>query len=212
MITLYNYYRSSASYRVRIALNIKGLAYTNKQIHLINNGGEQHATDYQKINPQQLVPSLESDGQVFTQSLAIIEYLEEKQPLPSLLPKDLAERAHARSLAQMVACDIHPLNNLRVLNYLQQELNIDESEKKKWYHHWLKLGLDALTIFVNQYSTSKMYCYKNQLTIADLCLIPQLYNARRFAFPVENYPTLCQIEKHCLEIPAFKAAHPDKEL
>lgn len=207
IMTLYNYFRSSASYRVRIALNLKELTYTNKEIHLANS--EQHSENYQEINPQELVPSLQVGDYVITQSLAIIEYLEEQYPTPALLPFDVLERAQVRSLAQIIACDIHPLNNLRVLNYLKNNFHADDAAKKSWYHHWLKLGLDALENFVNRYSLTWQTCYKNELTLADVCLIPQLYNARRYEFSLENYPGLCQIEKYCLSLPAFEKAHPE---
>ena len=211
MIKLYDYYRSTACYRVRIALNFKNIAYEKLTIHLVNNGGEQHSTKYLQINPQGLVPTLnaktDSNPQFINQSLAIIEYLEETYPSPALLPTNPWDRAQVRSLSFMIACEIHPVNNLRVLTYLRDHLKVNEQEIKLWYHHWLKKGFDAFEKRL-QDTKQQLVCFGNTITMADLCLIPQVYNAERFDFPMSNYPCINTINKHCLTIAAFKNAAP----
>lgn len=205
---LYDYYRSTASYRVRIALNLKQISYQRLQIHLINNGGEQHHPDYLKTNPQGLVPTLDENGHILTQSLAIIEYLDEINPTPPLLPATPFARAQVRSLALIIACEMHPLNNLRVLEQLRNQFQASEEQVTAWYHHWLKQGFDA---FEKQLETMKHpspLCYGNQISLADICLIPQVYNAQRFGFSIEQYPLIEAINKHCLEIEAFANAAP----
>ena len=209
MIKLYDYFRSTACYRVRIALHIKNVAYEKVEIHLVNHGGEQNSPEYCKINPQGLVPSLEINGQILHQSLAIIEYLEETYPEIPLLPKDPLIKADLRALALIVACDMHPLNNLRVLNRLKAQFNANEDQVKDWYHHWLKAGFDAFEEQLKQLERSKPVCYGSEISLADLCLIPQVYNAKRFNFSMQDYPIISAINEYCLSIPAFQKAAPE---
>lgn len=210
MITLYDYHRSSACYRVRIALQLKGLTYDKKTIHLINDGGEQHHATYHEINPQELVPSLAIDGQRIHQSLAIIDYLEERFPMPPLLPSTLLEKTQVRALALLIACDIHPLNNLRVLNRLKSQFQANKEQVMDWYHHWLTLGFSALEEKLQTMQRTKPVCYGDSPGLADLCLIPQVYNAERFHFNLDKYPLIQEINHYCLSIPAFQEAAPDK--
>lgn len=205
---LYNYFRSSASYRVRIALNLKQIEYKQVEVHLVNNGGEQHHADYKKINPQELVPSLEINGQVLTQSLAIIDYLDEQFPKPALLPNDPFDKALVKSLALMIACEIHPINNLRVLNYIKRDLNADENQVLTWYHHWLKLGFDAFEAQLKTIDRKAPVCFGSEPSLADICLIPQVYNAKRFNFNMDAYPIINEINHYCMDIAAFKKASP----
>lgn len=211
-LTLYTYCRSTAAYRVRIALNLKKLDYTPHFVNLKKDGGEQHSAQYREINPQGLVPMLiDCDARV-TQSLAIIEYLEERQPSPSLLPSTPLLRAQARSLAQQICCDIHPLNNLRVLSYLRTEMQQDEGARHHWYQHWVAEGLTALEQQLTQHGKHQShYCVGDAPTIADLCLIPQLYNARRFNCDTSQYPTLNRIEDHCMTLTSFQQAAPEHQ-
>lgn len=206
---LYDYYRSTACYRVRIALNIKNIIYEKTSIHLVNNGGEQHNSKYQNINPQGLVPSLEINNQVLSQSLAIISYLEETHPNPPLLPQDAMDRATVNSLALMVACDMHPLNNLRVLNQLKEQFKPSESQLTKWYHHWLKIGFDAFEKKLQNLPRPKPFCFGSTPSLADLCLIPQVYNAHRFHFAMDDYPLINEINAYCLTLNAFQKATPE---
>jgi maleylacetoacetate isomerase len=208
MLKLYDYFRSSACFRVRIALNLKGLDYEAIPIHLVNNGGEQHSASYQKINPQNLVPSLQEGNHILTQSLAIIEYLQETYPSPSLLAKNAYHNALIRSFALTIVADIHPLNNLRVLNYLTHEFAISDEQKTIWYHHWLGKGLIALENHLKTHQLSGDFCFGNQPSLADVCLIPQMYNARRFAYDLDSCPTLIKIEKNCQQLSAFIDAYP----
>lgn len=209
MLTLYDYYRSSASFRTRIALNYKNLPYEKYEVDLKSN--VQCSKEYEAINPSCLVPTLQNDDNEFIyQSLAIIEYLEEAHPnSPRLLPQHALDRAYVRELSYSIACDIHPLNNLRVLNYITKELQQNEAKKNEWYQHWLKLGLQSLEhrIKNSKYYTQK-FCYRDQFSLADVCLIPQLYNARRFNCDLSLYPTLCNIEKNALLLDAVVHAHP----
>ncbi|MBA2650805.1 MAG: maleylacetoacetate isomerase [Tatlockia sp.] len=205
---LYDYFRSSASYRVRIALNLKNISYEKFTVHLVNHGGEQHHADYLKLNPQGLVPSLEIDGHILSQSLAIIEYLNETNPNPPLLPATPLERAEVRAMSLTIACDMHPLNNLRVLACLRSEMNADEQQIKDWYHHWLKLGFDALESQLKSGPKLK-FCYGNEVSLADICLIPQVYNAHRFDFPMHSYSLINGIYANCITLPAFKNAAPE---
>lgn len=209
-VILYDYFRSTAAYRVRIALNYKGLAYTSIPVHLVKDGGEQHFPDYQRINPQELVPSLLINDLSLTQSLAIIEYLEDMHPKPLLLPKDSAEKAYVRSLALTIACEIHPLNNLRVLQYLQKKLDVSDEQKQQWYFHWLELGFSSLEARIAPTYEGDGYCIGKSLTLADVCLIPQIYNAHRFDFLMEAYPTLSHINDHCLSLDFIDQATPAK--
>lgn len=205
---LYDYYRSTACYRVRIALNYKQIPFEIIPIHLTHEGGEQHRPEYRALNPQELVPSLEVDGTILTQSLAIIDYLEDRFPKPALLPTELMARAQVMSLALTIACDIHPLNNLRVLQQLKLEFQANESQIEHWYHHWLKKGFDAIETQLKQVPRSNDVCYGHDITLADICLIPQVYNANRFHFPLNDYPLIQRIENHCLTLEAFRIAAP----
>ena len=214
-LRLYTYFRSSAAFRVRIALNLKGLDYQSEFIHLLKEGGEHKARDYRAINPQALIPSLRigdaDEEQVLTQSLAIIEYLEEKYPQPSLLPREMEQRAFVRSLALMISCDIHPLNNLRVLAYLKDELAVDEAARQCWYCHWLAQGFDALEQrIVDQFSDTG-FCVGEHAGLADLCLIPQFYNALRYGCDVSAYPVLQYIYDNCMAMDAFYLAAPEQQ-
>ncbi|KTC66152.1 glutathione S-transferase (maleylacetoacetate isomerase) (plasmid) [Legionella adelaidensis] len=208
---LYDYFRSSASYRVRIALNWKNISYETLSIHLINHGGEQHAPDYMQLNPQGLVPTLDENGHILSQSLAIIEYLEEISPTPPLLPQNPLAKAQVRSLSLIIASDIHPLNNLRVLNYLREKFNANEEQTREWYHHWLRLGFDALESRLQALPRKNPVCYGNDISLADICLVPQVYNAKRFEFPLENYPLIREINAYCESLPAFVEASPEAQ-
>lgn len=213
MLTLYTYFRSSAAYRVRIALALKGLPYEPAFIHLVNDGGQHRSAAYQAINPQQLVPALRTpEGQVLTQSLTIMEYLEEAYPdTPALLPSDATGRARVRALAQAVACEIHPLNNLRVLRYLVQEMGLSEKQKTAWYQHWIREGLGALESMLASSSATGRFCHGDTPTLADCCLVPQVFNARRFACPTDAYPTIERIVQACAQLPAFVQAAPEQQ-
>lgn len=209
MLTLYDYFRSSASYRVRIALALKNLPVNIIPIHLMNNGGEQHSKTYQKINPQRLVPSLQIDQHILTQSLAIIEFLEETYPDIPLLPIESFAKAKVRALALSIVADIHPLNNLRVLNYLTNQFSLSENQKMEWYHHWVQLGLQAIETQL-QHSSNGQFCLGTSATIADCCLIPQIYNAKRFNIDLAPFPTIVSIDTYCEKLSAFKAAKPQE--
>lgn len=211
MLKLYDYPRSSASFRVRIALNLKNLNYQAIPIHLLNNGGEQYSAEYQAINPQCLVPTLQDGDKIITQSLAIIEYLDELHPTPNLLPHDPEQKALVRAFALSIAADLHPINNLRVLKYLTQELNLSEQQKNKWYQHWVATGLSALEQKLATSKSTGKYCFGDTPTLADVVLIPQMYNARRFACDTSAYPTLNRIDTYCQAQEAFKAAWPQEE-
>jgi len=209
MIKLYGYFRSSAAYRVRIALNLKSLSYEYLPVHLVK--GEQKDERYRALNPQALVPTLVDNGQQFTQSMAIIEYLDEKVPNPPLLPATAEGRARVRAIAQAIACDIHPLNNLRVLKYLTATLGVSEDAKNAWYRHWIEHGLGALETALAADTRTGAFCHGETPTLADICLIPQLANARRYPFSIEAYPTLGRIESRCLALEAFARAAPDRQ-
>ena len=210
-LKLYSYWRSSAAYRVRIGLNLKALAYELIPVHLVRDGGQQHAPDYAALNPQELVPTLRDGERVLTQSMAILEYLDEVHPQPALLPADAGGRARVRALAQQVACDIHPLNNLRVMQFFDREWNVPQPERDEWTLHWMRTGLEALeTMLVGSFDTGR-FCHGAEPGLADCCLIPQLYNARRFHLDLAPYPTLCRIEEACLALPAFDAARPENQ-
>ncbi|OGT45752.1 MAG: maleylacetoacetate isomerase [Gammaproteobacteria bacterium RIFCSPHIGHO2_12_FULL_41_20] len=208
MLILYDYFRSSAAFRVRIALNIKQLTYQAIPIHLVNNNGEQFSENYSKINPQNLVPALQDHQRIITQSIAIIEYLDEQYPTPPLLPHDSCTKALIRAFSLAIAADIHPLNNLRVLNYLKNTFSITEEQKNIWYQHWIKQGFTALEKQLISYNMSGNFCFGDTPTLADICLVPQMYNARRFACDLSHYPTLINIDKHCQQHPDFKNAFP----
>jgi len=210
-LTLHGYWRSSAAYRVRIALNLKGLDYAQVPVHLVRDGGDQHRPDYARINPQRLVPVLQHGQRVIRQSLAIIEYLDELWPDPPLLPPGARERAQARALAQLVACDIHPLNNLRVLQYLEREWNVPQPEREEWVRHWMAEGFAAFEALLQEDLARGEFCEGDTPGIAECCLIPQVYNARRFAVDLEPFPVIRQIEAACLALPAFDAARPERQ-
>ncbi len=204
---LYSYFRSSTSFRVRIALNFKELPYKIIPVNLREN--EHQAPAYLAINPQGLVPTLIDQGQTLTQSMAILEYLEECYPTPPLLPGNSIEKAHVRSLTQLIASDIHPLNNLRVLIYLQQELNVSENQKNHWYNHWITKGFQHLEKLLHP--TADNFCFGGAPSLADACLIPQIYNAIRFQVDLSSFPTLSRIYTSCLMLPAFANALPENQ-
>ena len=206
---LYTTWRSSAAYRVRIALNLKGLAYESVPKKLVS--GEHLAADYQAVNPQALVPALEDGATVIGQSLAIIEYLDETHPEPPLLPRDPAARATVRSLALAIACDIHPLNNLRVLNYLKGPLAQADAGVSAWYGHWIGEGFRGLERLAQRHSADGRHLYGSAVTLADLCLVPQIYNARRFDCDLAPFPTLVNISQALEALPAFAAARPEAQ-
>ncbi|MCT7940313.1 maleylacetoacetate isomerase [Shewanella holmiensis] len=210
---LYGYWRSSAAYRVRIALNLKQLSADHISVHLVNNGGEQHSESYHHLNPQHLVPTLVDSNELgefsLNQSLAIIEYLEEKYPKINVLPTNLEDKAVVRGMAQAIACEIHPLDNLRVLQYLVKEMGIDEGQKMQWYAHWIHLGFSALETQLERYAGE--YCFGNKVTLADICLIPQVYNAKRFNVPLAAYPNIVRIWENCHQLDAFIQAAPEQQ-
>jgi maleylpyruvate isomerase len=208
---LYTYFRSSAAYRVRIALNLKGLQYDAVPVHLLRGGGEQLQADYVKLNPSGLVPTFQDDYITLTQSMAILEYLEDEYPEVPLLPKDAAGRARVRELAQIVACDIHPVNNLRVLRYLVNDLGLSEEVKTQWYRHWLLGGLDVLEKHLARDPSAGPLCHGYLPTIADCFLVPQVFNAQRQGVDISVYPNIARINAACVEIPAFVAAHPSNQ-
>lgn len=206
---LYSYWRSSAAYRVRIALNLKGLRYEQVPVNLAQGDGEQNEPAYRDVNPQRFVPVLVDGERVIRQSLAIVEYLEETVDGPRLLPATARERARVRSLAMLVACDIHPLNNTRVLKYLAREFATPEVERERWVRHWISEGFDALQDLLDSNPSTGTYCEGDTPSMADLCLVPQAYNARRFGLDVARWPTIARIEAACLALPAFDAARPE---
>jgi maleylacetoacetate isomerase/maleylpyruvate isomerase len=210
-VKLYTYFRSSAAYRVRIALNVKGLVAEHIPKHLLRDGGEHHLDDYLALNPQGLVPALEHEGRVIGQSLAIIEYLEEICPDPPLLPRDPGERAVVRSMALAIACDIHPLNNLRVLDYLKGPLGHDAEAVGRWYAHWVAAGFRGLEQMAKRSSADGRHLYGGSITLADVLLVPQLYNARRFRCDLGPYPTLVSIGSYLESLPPFMAARPEAQ-
>jgi maleylpyruvate isomerase len=205
---LYSYFRSSAAYRVRIALNFKGITYETVPVHLVKDGGHNRRPEFRAVNPQMRIPTLVvSSGEVLIQSLAIIEYLEEVQPEPPLLPKDPIARAKVRALADIIACDIHPLNNTSPLRYLKREMHQDQSAIDAWYHHWVTEGFDALEALVDP----APYAYGKEVTMADLCLVPQVANARRLKVPLDKFPKILGIEAACLKLPPFERAQPENQ-
>jgi maleylacetoacetate isomerase len=208
MIELYNYYRSTASFRVRIALNLKGIEYKAIPTHLINNGGEQHSADYKKLNPHELVPLFKDGDRIISQSLAIIEYLDEVYPNPALLPQEPFNKAKVRAFSLAIAADLHPLNNLRVLQYLTNTLKLSEDQKNHWYKHWIQKEFSALEqdLADNKYQ----YCFGDTPGLADIVLVPQFYNARRFSCDLNLYPTLTRIDAHCQKHEAFVKAWPNE--
>ena len=210
-LTLYSYWRSSAAYRVRIGLNLKGLPYHTIPVHLVRHGGEQHADAYRQLNPQQLVPVLKHGDRVLRQSVAILEYLDETWPSPPLLPASSRDRQRVRAVAQAVACDIHPLNNLRVLQYFDRTWNVPPPERDEWVRHWMAEGFEAVEAMLNGHPSTGTFCEGDMPGLADCCLIPQIYNARRFGVALDPYPTLVRVEQACLALPAFEAALPENQ-
>jgi maleylacetoacetate isomerase/maleylpyruvate isomerase len=206
---LHTYYRSSASYRVRIAMNLKGIEARQSYVHLSKNGGEQFGPAFDALNPQHLLPVLEDDGLVLPQSLAIVEYLDEILPAVPLLPSDPRGRARVRALSQSIACDIHPLNNLRVLKYLDEQLGVSVEQKNAWYRHWTALGLGALERQLAGNPGTGLFCHGDVPTMADCCLVPQLYNASRFECDLTTFPTVVAIGARCEGLPAFADARPE---
>ena len=204
---LYNYFRSSASYRVRIALALKGLAYDYMPVHLTKN--EQFTESYAAVSAARLVPLLKDGDTVVTQSLAIVEYLDETHPAPPLLPAGAADRARVRSIAYDIACEIHPLNNLRVLRYLTRELKLSEDDKNRWYRHWVETGLEAVERQLADARTGR-FCHGDAPTLADVALVPQIANARRFDCRLDHVPTVMRIHAECMKLPAFDATQPSK--
>lgn len=205
---LYSFFRSSAAYRVRIALNLKDIRYEQISVHFRKEGGQHRLPSFLSLNPQGLLPVLDDDGHVVQQSMSIIEYLDESRPETQFfLPKDIRDRSIVRAMAQMVACDLHPLNNLRVLNYLREELGVAEEGVSRWYQHWVEETLVALESMVQRYGG--VYCFGDELTLVDICLVPQLYNARRFNCDLGSYPALVAIDARLTTIGAIASAAPE---
>jgi len=205
-VRLYSYFRSSAAYRARIALNLKGIAYETVSVHLVKDGGHNYRPEFRAINPQMRVPVLVTDqGDRLIQSLAIIEYLDETHPEPPLLPKDSIGRAKVRALAELIACDIHPLNNTSPLRYLKNTMNQEQSAIDTWYHHWILAGFEALEGLI----AAAPYACGETVTIADICLVPQVANARRLKVPLDKFPKIVAVDAACLKLPAFDRARPE---
>ena len=205
---LYSFFRSSAAYRVRIALNLKGISYETASVHLVKDGGHNKLPEFRAVNPQMRVPALVTpDGDVLIQSLAIIEYLDETHPAPPLLPKDPIARAHVRGIADLIACDIHPLNNTSPLRYLKNTMGQEQSAIDAWYHHWVIAGFEAL----EQLITPGPYACGSDLTLADICLVPQVNNARRLKVPLERFPKIVGVDHACLALSAFDRARPENQ-
>lgn len=212
MMKLHTYFRSSAAYRVRIVLALKKLAWDPAFVHMLRNGGEQHQPAYKGVNPQGLVPALETgDGATIVQSTAICEYLEERYPEPQLLPDDLHERAYVRAVTASIACEIHPLNNLRVLQHLTGPLGLDQDAKLAWYRHWIDVGLAGVEVLVASSGRVGQFTLGDSPTLADAFIVPQIYNARRFGCPLDGFPTIVRIADACEELPAFRAARPEAQ-
>ena len=211
MIKFYGYFRSSAAYRCRIAFNLKNIDYELIPIHLRKDGGQQNSADYKKINPQSLLPSLEYKGFVLSQSLAIIEWLDDKYPIPNLLPSDINLRAKVRAFSQSIACEIHPLQNLRVQNYIKDEFNQDDKKINNWLNRWLGGGLMECEEIIKNLDNNFKFCFGNQPTLADICLVPQIFSAQRFNIDISGIPKLTKIYNNCCELDAFKDAHPSQQ-
>ena len=210
-LRLYSYWRSSAAYRVRIGLNLKGLRHDILPVHLLRDGGEQHSEAFAAANPQKLIPVLQHGERMLRQSLSILEYIDEIWPSPPLLPAVARDRQRARALAQLIACDVHPLNNLRVMRYLDDTWGVPQPERDEWTRHWMVEGLRAFEEILSNHPSTGTFCEGELPTIADCCLIPQLYNAHRFGVDLQPYPTIRRIEAACLALPAFDAARPERQ-
>ncbi|MEO8777662.1 MAG: maleylacetoacetate isomerase [Rhodanobacter sp.] len=213
-LVLYSYWRSSAAYRVRIALNLKGLSYETRPVHLVRDGGEQHTAEYRALNPQETVPCLLDGDRVLTQSLAIMEYLDEMYPAEeaALLPMDARGRSQVRALSLAVACDIHPLGNLRVLQQLEAQLGASEAQRQAWSRYWIGVGFKALETMLQDSAATGRYCHGERPGMADACLVPQVYNALRWKLPLDDYPTIARIHATCNELQAFQRAAPEAQL
>lgn len=211
MLKLYSYFRSSAAFRVRIALALKGLPFEYVPVHLLKDGGQQLSEQYRALNANALVPTLLDDDHALSQSMAIIEYLDETHPEPALLPGSALDRAYVRAVAQSIACEIHPLNNLRVLKYLKHTLGVSEEAKDAWYRHWIEIGFDGLEATLTREGKAGRFCFGDTPTLADLCLVPQVFNAQRFQVDLEPYPTIVRIFDACMELPAFQQAAPKSQ-
>jgi len=208
-LALYGYWRSTAAYRVRIALELKGLSWDNRPVHLVRDGGEQHSAAYRALNPQGVVPALLDGERVFTQSLAIAEYLDEMYPEPPLLPVDPRGRARVRALALTIGCDIHPLGNLRVLQQLERQFGATEAQRADWTRHWMGQGFAAIEALLADNVATGAYCHGDTPGLADICLVPQVYNAVRWQLPLDPYPNVRRIHDACLALPAFCTAVPE---
>jgi maleylpyruvate isomerase len=207
-VKLYSYFRSSAAYRTRIALNLKGIAFETTSVHLTKDGGHNKRPEFRAVNPQMRVPALVTDaGDTLIQSLAIIEYLDETHPEPPFLPKDPLGRAKVRGLAELIACDIHPLNNTSPLRYLKNVMGQDQSAIDAWYHHWILTGFEALEALI----AAGPYAYGRTVTLADICLVPQVNNARRLKVPLDKFPKIVAVDGACLKLPAFERARPENQ-
>ncbi len=205
---LYSYFRSSAAYRARIALNLKGIAYETVSVHLVKDGGHNRRPEYRAVNPQMRVPALVAPGgEILIQSLAIIEYLDETHPEPPFLPKDPIARAKVRGLAELIACDIHPLNNTSPLRYLKNQMGQEQSAIDAWYHHWVREGFEALEALL----APRPYACGERVTLADICLVPQVANARRLKVPLDKFPKIVGVDAACLKLPAFDRARPENQ-
>ena len=210
-IKLYSYWRSTAAYRVRLALNLKGIDHETVSVSLLPGQAEHRQSDYRERNPQMLVPFLEDGDFGVGQSQAILEYLEETSPATPLLPESALQRAAVRSFCNSICCDIHPLNNLRILMYLKEELGVSDEQRDDWYAHWIHEGFRAAEIVANEHAANGPFVFGESATLADTCLIPQIYNARRFDVPLDNYPRLVAIDAHCATLPEFAAAIPENQ-
>ena len=208
LVKLYSFFRSSAAFRVRIALNLKNIPYEMQSVHLSKEGGHNRKPDYRAVNPQMKVPALVLDnGETLIQSLAIMDYLEETHPQPPLLPKDPLARARVRAIAQIIACDIHPIDNTAPLRYLKNVLGHDQPAIDAWYHHWILEGFEAIEALISP----APYCFGTQVTLADVCLVPQVANARRLKVPLERFPKIVSAEQACLKMPVFDKARPENQ-
>lgn len=206
---LYGYWRSSAAYRVRIALHLKQIPFESTSVHLVKNGGEQHSPSYKKLNPTELVPTLVDGDFTLSQSIAIIDYLDAKYPDVSVYPKTIKEAAKVKAMAFDIACEVHPLNNLRVQQYLTSQLDATDEQKRNWMDHWMSKGFEAFEEQIH--STVGQYCFGDSVTMADICLIPQIYNAKRFGIDLSPYPNILKVVDSCAQHPAFIAAAPENQ-